>query len=255
MSFEVAADAYGRFMGRYAQPLAIAFADLIGVREGQRALDVGCGPGALTTLLVDRLGADDVTAIDPSPTFVDAVRTRLPGVAIELGGAEDLPFADASFDLVLAQLVVQFMTDPLAGLAEMARVARPGATVGATVWDHSGERGPLSLCWRAIRDLDPSVRGEGHLAGVAEGGMAELFEGAGMAGPTTAVLSVPVVHPTFEEWWEPYTLGVGPVGDYVQGLDDVGRAALRSHCEELLPPAPFTIDAAAWTVTWVKPAD
>ena len=121
------------------------------------------------------------------------------------------------------------------------------------MWDHSGERGPLSLAWRAIRDLDPSVPGEAHLPAVAEGGLAELFERAGMAGPTATVLSVPMLHPTFQEWWEPYTLGVGPIGDYVQSLDDARREALRRHCEELLPPAPFTIDAAAWTVTWTKP--
>jgi SAM-dependent methyltransferase len=180
--------------------------------------------------------------------FVVAARAALPGVSVEQGGAEQLPYPDASFDVVAAQLVVQFMDDPVAGLAEMARVARPGATVAATVWDHSQDRGPLSLFWRAARDVDPEAPGEGHQAGVAEGELAALFERAGMPGASTTVLSVPVVHPTFEEWWAPYTLGVGPAGGYVAQLDEPAREVLRARCEALLPAAPFTIDAVAWTV-------
>ncbi|MCW2750992.1 MAG: Methyltransferase type 11, partial [Aeromicrobium sp.] len=105
MTFNVSADAYGRFMGRYSEPLAVRFAELAGVRAGQRALDVGCGPGALTAQLVDRLGADAVSAVDPSPSFVEAVRERFPDIDAQSGSAEQLPFLDDSFDVALAQLV------------------------------------------------------------------------------------------------------------------------------------------------------
>ena len=112
MSFAVAADAYDRFMGRYSVPLAPAFADFAGVVAGQRVIDVGCGPGALTAHLVQLLGATGVTAVDPSESFVDATRDRHPGVTVEQAAAEDLPFPDGAFHAALAQLVVHFMRIP-----------------------------------------------------------------------------------------------------------------------------------------------
>ena len=128
MAFEVPAEAYDRFMGRYSSPLASRFADWARVRRGQRALDVGCGPGALTRVLVDRLDAGAVAAIDPSEPFVAAVRRALPAVDARTGAAESLHHPDAAFDVTLAQLVVAFMADPIEGLREMARVLAPGGT-------------------------------------------------------------------------------------------------------------------------------
>src|SRR5690348_4038985 len=118
MGFDVSATAYDRFMGRYSGQLAAPMADLAGVAPGGRALDVGCGPGVLTAELVARLGPDRVTAADPSASFVAAARERLPGVEVVEAVAEDLPFADGAFDAALAQLVVHFMTDAVAGLRE-----------------------------------------------------------------------------------------------------------------------------------------
>src|SRR5438093_1775290 len=135
MTFDVAASAYDQFMGRYSRRLSAQMADLAGVREGLRVLDVGCGPGALTTELVTRTGSNNVAAVDPSASFVKAVRDRLPGVEVRLGAAEQLPFDDGTFDAALAQLVVHFMADPVRGIREMARVVRPGGIVAACVWD------------------------------------------------------------------------------------------------------------------------
>ena len=145
MSFFVAAAAYDRFMGRYSRLLSAQMADLAGVRDGQQALDVGCGPGALTAELVARLGPGGVAAVDPSAPFVAAARERFPGIAVQQAPAEQLPFPDDRFDAALAQLVVHFMADPLAGLREMRRVTRPGGGVAACVWDHAGGRGPLGV--------------------------------------------------------------------------------------------------------------
>jgi SAM-dependent methyltransferase len=247
VSFDVGADAYGRFMGRYSGPLAPRFAALAGLAEGQRALDVGCGAGALTAELVARVGAGAVAAVDPSESFVGAVRERLPGVDVRRAVAEALPFPDGAFDCALAQLVVHFMTDPVAGLAEMARVTRPTGLVAACVWDHAGGTGPLSLFWRAVHDLDPRARDESGLAGAREGHLAELFAAAGLHGIESSVLTVTVRYATFDEWWEPYTLGVGPAGDYVGRLDETQRGELRAHCVTLLPSqGPFDITASAW---------
>jgi SAM-dependent methyltransferase len=218
------------------------------VREGQRALDVGCGPGALTAELVERLGADAVSAIDPSDPFVAAIRSRFPEVDVLSGSAEYLPFPDDRFDVTLAELVVHFMADPVAGLSEMARVTRPGGLVAACVWDSSGNGGPLATFWRAVKDIDADARDESRLAGAREGHLAELFEEAGLKDTQPTSITVNVRFPSFANWWEPFTLGVGPAGAHVGRLDDGQRDSLRTRCEQLLPPAPFEIAASAWCV-------
>lgn len=245
VSFDVEAGAYDRFMGRFAGPLAVQFAGLLGVRPGLRVLDVGCGPGALTAELVRR-GAS-VSAVDPSGPFVAAVRDRLPGVDVRQAPAEALPYADATFDAAAAQLVVHFMADPVAGLAEMARVTRPGGPVAACVWDHA-DRGPLSVFWRAARDLDPAVRDESALAGATEGHLADLSVRAGLTVTEDTTLTVRVTFPTFAAWWDPFTLGVGPAGAHVAALSPAHRTALATRCAALLPPPPFTLPATTWTV-------
>lgn len=249
MIFDVSADAYDRFMGRFSEPLAVHFADLAQVQAGQRALDVGCGPGGLTRVLVARLGADAVSAIDPSASFVAAAQARFPDVDVRHGAAEELPFADDSFDVALAQLVVHFMADPVSGLAEMARVTRPGGLVAASVWDHGGDRGPLSPFWAAVHEVDPGARDEGTLVGSREGDLARVCTSAGLEHVEATSLTVTVRFPTFGDWWEPFTLGVGPAGAYVAALDDARRDVLRAHCAQQLPPAPFEIAASAWCVT------
>jgi SAM-dependent methyltransferase len=246
MSFDVAADAYDRFMGRYSVQLAPQMADFAGVHAGQRVLDVGCGPGALTAVLVGRIGPSGVTAVDPSEPFVEAVSTRYPGVEVHRASAEALPFPDATFDATLAQLVVHFMADPVAGLTEMARVTRRDGIVAACVWDHGGHQGPLRVFWQAARELDPTVDDESNLPGVREGHLAELFEAAGLSEIEDMTLTSSLEHPSFEEWWEPFTRGVGPAGSFVASLDAERQAELRERCHSLFPMAPFVLTAKAW---------
>ena len=246
MSFTVAAEAYDRFMGRYSVPLAPQLADFAGVVAGQRVLDVGCGPGALTAELVSRLGSDAVSAVDPSEPFVAAVRNRHPGVSVQRAAAEQLPFEDRSFDAALAQLVVHFMADPVAGLREMARVTLVRGVVAACVWDHAGGQGPLSVFWNGAREFDPKVEDESRLAGARQGHLAELFASAGLHDIEEASLSVRVEHPSFDEWWEPFTLGVGPAGSYTARLDGTAQSRLRELCREKLPSGPFVLTARAW---------
>jgi SAM-dependent methyltransferase len=233
-------------MGRYSVPLAPQLADFARIAAGQRVLDVGCGPGALTAELVRRLGPAAVSAVDPSEPFVAAARERHPGVSVRRAPAEQLPFEDEMFDAALAQLVVHFMADPVVGLREMARVTRRHGVVAACVWDHTGGHGPLSLFWDAARELDPDVEGESQLAGAHEGHLGQLFEEAGLRDIEESALTVAVQHPSFEEWWQPFMLGVGPAGSYAAGLDAKRQARLRQLCREMLPPAPFLLSARAW---------
>ena len=233
-------------MGRYSAPLAPLFADLAGLVAGQRVLDVGCGPGALTSELVRRLGPATVTAVDPSESFVAAVQERYPGVDVDRCSAEQLPFGDRAFDAALAQLVVHFMADPVAGLREMARVTRTDGVVAACVWDHAGGGGPLNLFWDAAGELDREVVNESQLAGTREGDLTQLFQAAGLREIEESVLSVSVEHPSFEDWWDPFTLGVGPAGSYTVSLEPALQTELRERCREVLPPAPFVVTARAW---------
>ena len=150
------ADAYDRFMGRYSRPLAVPFADFAGLPLDGRVLDVGCGPGALTAELARRAGPERVTAVDPSEEFVAALRGRHPGVQVIRASAEDLPFEGGCFDATLAQLVINVIDDPVAGLREMARVTRDGGVVAACVWDFTdgGPIGPFCEHLTARRPLE-----------------------------------------------------------------------------------------------------
>ncbi|WP_028063777.1 class I SAM-dependent methyltransferase [Solirubrobacter soli] len=248
MSFVVAGDSYDKFMGRYSRLLAPQLADYAGVASGQRVIDVGSGPGALTEVLVERLGAAAVVAADPSPPFVAALRERLPGVEAVDAPAETLPFADDAFDVALAQLVVHFMKDPVGGVREMARVTRPGGIVAASVWDLAGDRSPLAPLWRAVRALDSSVRDESGLPGAREGQLVGYFEQAGLTRIEATEHEVPFKPATFEEWWDPFELGVGPAGQYVASLDDERRVAVRERSRETLATAK---PAVAWVARGV----
>ena len=249
--FDVAAEAYDAFMGRYSTPLASRFCDFAGIGSEQRVLDVGCGPGALTAELVGRLGSAAVCAVDPSEPFVEAARARHPGVDVRQASAERLSFDADEFDAVLAQLVVHFMDDPLAGLREMSRVTRADGVVAACVWDHAGAQGPLSRFWDAARELDPKVRDESRLAGAREGHLAELLEQVGLGEVEGTLLSVSVEHTSFEEWWQPFTFGVGPAGAYLAALDDDQRLRLRELCRERSPGEGMTVTAGAWAARGV----
>jgi SAM-dependent methyltransferase len=251
VTFAVNAESYDRFMGRYSTLLAPKLADFAGVSAGQRVLDVGCGPGALTEELVDRLGPESVSAVDPSEPFVAAARERQPEVDVRRASAEQLPFRDGAFDAALAQLVVHFMSDPAAGVAEMKRVTREGGMVAACVWDHGGGHGPLSVYWRAARELEPDIEDESALVGTHEGDLRRLFAAAGLGQVEETALTVSVAHPTFDDWWEPYTLGVGPAGAHVDRLDPERREELRERCRALLPAPPFVLEARAWAARGV----
>lgn len=248
MGFDVPADAYGRFMGRFSEPLAFLFAHDAHLVPGQRALDVGCGTGALTARLVERLGVEHVVAVDPSDSLLEATRGRFPGLEAHSAAAEALPFPDDAFDAAMAQLVVHFMSDPVVGLREMARVTRPGGTVAACVWDMAGGGSPLSTFWSAARELDPTVVDESHLPGVGREQLIGLAEQAGLTKVTAPVLAIAVPFAGFDEWWEPYTYGVGPAGSYLAGVDEERRVALRDRCAALLPSGAFDVVAQAWSV-------
>jgi SAM-dependent methyltransferase len=244
--------AYDGFMGRYSRPLAPLFADAAGVRAGQTALDVGCGPGALTTELVHRLGADRVTAVDPSPPFAAACTERLPGVDVRVARAEELPFADggpdAGFDAVLAQLVLHFVGEPERAAAEFRRVLRPGGTAAACSWDFAHGMEMLRRFWDSALAVDPTAPDEAQVLRFGRPGeLSGLLRGAGFTDVTETTLEVSSRYRDFEDLWAGFTAGIGPAGSYLSGLDGPRQTLLREDLFRRLgsPPDGFTLAAVA----------
>jgi SAM-dependent methyltransferase len=243
---------YERFMGRYTEPLARALADEVEVADGMRVVDVGCGPGGLTTELAARVGADRVAAIDPAPQYVAACAERHPGADVREGVAEELPWKDDTFDAALSCLVIAFMTDPDAGVGEMARVTKPGGKVGACMWDiAAGGMTMLRMFWQAMRTVKPDAKGELDRPGTWEGDIAERMERAGLSEVSASSLTVGVEYAGFEDLWKPFTFAVGPSGQAFAALADEQKATVRAALRAELPDGAFTLDARAWCATGV----
>jgi SAM-dependent methyltransferase len=251
MTFEADAAVYDRHVGRYAPQLSAALMDAAGVRPGDLVLDVGCGPGGLTQALAERVGAENVTAVEPSDSFVAACRKRVPGAAVHAGTAESLPFEDDEFAVVLSQLVVNFMRDAPVGVAEMRRVARPGGTVAACVWDYAGEMTMLRAFWDGALAIDPDAPDEGRTMRYCnEAELAQLWREAGIGDVATGSIVVEAAYGDFDDYWSPFPTGLAPSGAYCASLSDERREELRQAVFERLgrPRGPFTVGARAWFV-------
>jgi SAM-dependent methyltransferase len=258
-TFRAAAETYDRHVGRYTRALGAELIAFAGVEPGMRALDVGCGPGALTAELAGVLGPGSVAAADPSEPFVEACRERLPGVTVVVAAGETLPFGDGGFDVTMSQLVVNFMRDASAGVREMTRVTRAGGLVASCVWDYAGEMRLLRAFWDAAREVDPE-RGAAADEGVVmpwceEGELAELWRAAGLADVRAAALVVSAAYSDFDDLWAPLPTGIAPSGAFCQSLDEESRAALREAYRRRLGvgDGPFELTARAWAAVGTVP--
>jgi ubiquinone/menaquinone biosynthesis C-methylase UbiE len=249
MTFEASAEVYDRHVGRYGPSLSREHTAAAQVKAGERALDVGCGPGVLTRILADVLGAENVAAVDPSEPFVAACRTRVPGADVRVASSESLPFEGAVFDVVLSQLVVNFLDDPQAGLREMRRVTRPGGRVSAAVWDYANGMTMLRAFWDAALELDPDAPDEGRtMRFCRRGELAELFQRGGLAEVESGELAATAEYEDFDDYWAPFPTGLAPSGAYCASLGPDEQAVLREACFRRLgsPAGPFRLTARAW---------
>jgi SAM-dependent methyltransferase len=249
MSFEISRSAYDRHVGRYSTQLANALIDRTGVRQGDRALDVGCGPGAVTEQLAARLGAESVAAVDPSESFTEATRERVPGADVRRAAAESLPFADDEFDVVLSQLVANFMRDAHAGVREMARVAR--RVVAACVWDYAGGMQMMRAFWDGALDVDPHAPDEARtMRWATPDELDELWTDARLRDVETGEIVVAAAYRDFDDYWLAFPRGPGPTGAYASSLDPERLETLRSAVFARMgePAGPFTLTARAWYV-------
>lgn len=245
---------YERRIGRYGRSLAEAFVAAVDVRPRWRVLDVGCGTGALTAALARRTAPEQVTAVDPAKADLAACAERAPGIETVAASAERLPFADATFDAVLSQLVLGHLADGPAAAAEMTRVTRPGGTVAACVWDFAAGMTVLRAFWDAAHEVDAGRAARFDQAAThaygSPGEMEALWRGAGLTGVTSGSLRASAEYADFADLWEPMLLADGAPGRFLEGLGAGARDRVRAGLARRLgPPAgPFVLRARAWFV-------
>ena len=243
MTFDVAGDAYDRYIGRYSRLLAPRFLDFAGVETGP-ALDIGCGPGSLTAVLATRLGATSVAAVDPSGPFASACRARVPGADVRIASAEDLPFPDRSFQAALSQLVLSFVAAPDRMAAETSRVVRPNGIVAACTFE-AGGFALVRTFWQAAVRLDPKAPDDARLPFRRMEQLVDLWNRAGFRDVATGVIDVEAAYADFDDFWSPFAFGIGPAGGYLVAQLEDRRAAIRDDCFEALgkPGGPFSLPA------------
>ncbi|MBK8446844.1 MAG: methyltransferase domain-containing protein [Micropruina sp.] len=250
-TFQVASENYDRFMGRYSKPLATSFAAFAGIDAALRVLDVGCGPGALTSELVGLVGTAQVAACDPSPPFVAACAARHPGVQVRAGSAEHVPFDDDAFDAAVAQLVLHFVSDPKAAASELRRVTRAGGTVAACVWDFDEGMQMLRAFWDAAVATDPDAPNEAQVLRFGRHGeLSQWLADGGFDEIDETQLHVDSTYRDFEELWGGFEAGIGPAGDYLKGRGEGDRVQVREAFFERVgrPESAFTLHAVARAV-------
>lgn len=228
--------AYERMMGRWSQRVGTRFLDWLGASPGLDWLDAGCGNGAFTEIIANRFAPARLTGIDPSSGQIAYARRR-PGTraaSFEVGDAQSLPFADASFDVGVMALVIAFIPDPARGIAELARVTRPGGLVATYMWDlPTGV--PLAPMQRALAALGHPAPQPPSAAASSRDALGALWQGAGLTGVDTETLPLTVTFEDFEDFWQSNFQSVGPLGAVLSSLPEAEREKLRATLKESLP--------------------
>lgn len=227
---------YERYMGRWSQLVGHAFLDWLAPPAGSRWLDVGCGSGAFTEMLVDRCAPAAVHGVDPSEAQLAFARTRLGARAadFQLGDAMALPFASDAFDAAVMPLVIFFVPVPATGVAEMARVVRPGGIVSAYAWDLPGGGLPYESLLVELRALgvDPPEAPNPDASRIEA--LRDLWTGAGLTDIRTREITVQRTFENFADYWETIQLGAS-VGPSLAAMSATDRATLEARMRAILP--------------------
>jgi SAM-dependent methyltransferase len=249
-----AARNYEQYMGRWSRQLAQKFVAWLAPPRDAQWLEIGCGTGALTAAILAQGAPQSIVAIDPSADFVAYARAAIDDARarFELGDAQNLPASAASIDVVTSGLVLNFIPDKLAALAEMQRVLRPGGLLAFYVWDYPGGGvGFIDAFWKAAADIDPRAAAldeAKRFPFCSRDGLAALCREAGLDSPIVEPLEIETRFPDFEAFWQPFTLGAGPAPGYCVSLPDDQRETLRTRLAEVLGEGPIVLTARAWAV-------
>jgi SAM-dependent methyltransferase len=248
-------DPYEQYVGRWSRRVAPVFLSWLRIPPGRRWLDVGCGTGALCAAIVDHCLPSSVAGVEPSDGFLKTAKENLAGRAVLYqGSATAIPLDDAAVDVVVSGLVLNFVPDPRAALAEMARVTGGGGSIGAYVWDYAGKMELMRFFWDAAVELNPdSARmDEGIRFPLCRSeALVAHFAGAGLDGPEVMAIDTPTRFASFEEYWQPFLGGQGPAPAYAMALDETTRARLRDRIRARIPlqaDGSISLTARAWAV-------
>lgn len=246
---------YERYVGRWSRQVAPLFLSWLRIPRGQRWVDVGCGTGALCAAILDHCSPSSVAGVEPSEGFLKTARENLADRAVlHQGSATVIPLDDSSIDVVVSGLVLNFVPDQRAALAEMARVTGSGGTIGAYVWDYGGKMELMRYFWDAAVELNPNA------AKLDEGirfplcrpeTLRELFASAGLDGVEVTEIDIATPFASFEDYWQPFLGGQGPAPAHAMSLDEVARARLRDRLRERIPvqaDGSISLTARAWAI-------
>jgi SAM-dependent methyltransferase len=249
---------YERYVGRWSRKVAPEFLAWLGIPPRQRWLDVGCGTGALSAAIAERSAPASLDGVEPSEGFLKSAQENLGSrAALHQGNAASIPLQDASVDVVVSGLVLNFVPDPRAALAEMSRVARGGGTIAAYVWDYAGKMQLMRFFWDAAVELDAGAAkmDEGLRFPLCRAeALSALFAGAGLRSVETAAIDVPTPFADFDDYWQPFLGGQGPAPAYAMSLDEAARTRLREAIRARLPArtdGSIALIARAWAVRGV----
>jgi trans-aconitate methyltransferase len=252
-------DAYERYIGRWSRQVAPRFLSWLGVPAGKRWLDVGCGTGALCSAILDQCAPSALTGIDPAEGFLKTARARLPAhVLLEQGTATSLPVDDDSTDVLVSGLVLNFVPDHTAALAEMSRATSDGGTIGAYVWDYAEKMELMRYFWDAAVEVDPDAArmDESSRFPICHPEkLTELYRGAGLHKVEVTAIDIATHFADFENYWQPFLGGQGPAPAYVMSLDADARARVRDEVHRRLPvraDGSIALIARAWAVRGIK---
>jgi SAM-dependent methyltransferase len=251
--------AYEAYVGRWSRGVAREFVAWLAIPPGARWLDVGCGTGALSQTILDVASPREITGIDPSEGYLPFARQRVRDhrVSFRLGDAQALPEAPASYEAVVAGLVLNFVPQPSRAVAEMHRVARVGGTVASYVWDYAGKMQLMRYFWDAAVALDPAAShlDEGQRFPLCQPEpLMQLFRAAGLREVEVRMIDIPTAFRDFEDYWSPFLGGQGPAPGYTMSLSEERRRALRERLRATLPLAAdgsIQLIARVWAVRGV----
>jgi len=229
--------AYERFMGRWSRAAGALFLDWLAPPAQARWLEVGCGTGAFTGLVRERGQPSAIVAVDPAPEQIAHARRRLDAdaIAFHVAAAEALPCSDASHDIVVSALALNFIADRPAGMREMQRVTCAGGMIAAYVWDFAGGRMPHAPMIGALRRLDIDAPAPPGGEECALSALGDLFAGAGLAGIETTALDIEVTYPDFAAFWTAQTPSFSPTTRQIARLAEPQRARLEEVLRAALP--------------------